>query len=112
MVALSLQSVIFSPFIEPFKFLLKAGQKKGRGFQKNIYFCFIDCMKTFDCEDHIKLWKIHKGMGIPDHLIYLLRNLYWVKKQQLELIGSELGKEYIKAVYCHSAYLTSVRSES
>ena len=45
-------------------------------FQKNIYFCFIDYDKAFDCEDHNKLWKILKEMGIPDHLICLLRNLY------------------------------------
>ena len=50
--------------------------KKGREFQKNIYFCFIDYAKTFDCVDHNKLRKILKEMGIPDHLTYLLRNLY------------------------------------
>ena len=44
--------------------------------QKNIYFCFIDYVKTFDCVDHNKLWKILQEMGIPDHLICLLRNLY------------------------------------
>ena len=50
--------------------------KKAREFQKNIYFCFIDCAKAFDCVDHNKLWKILKDMGIPDHLTCLLRNLY------------------------------------
>ena len=50
--------------------------KKAREFQKNIHFCFIDYTKAFDCVDHNKLWKILKEMGIPDHLIYLLRNLY------------------------------------
>ena len=50
--------------------------KKAREFQKNIYFCFIDYAKSFDCVDHNKLWKILKEMGIPDHLICLLRNLY------------------------------------
>ena len=50
--------------------------KKAREFQKNIYFCFIDYAKAFDCVDHNKLWKILKEMGIPDHLICLLRNLY------------------------------------
>ena len=50
--------------------------EKAREFQKNIYFCFIDCDKAFDCVDHSKLWKILKEMGIPDHLTYLLRNLY------------------------------------
>ena len=50
--------------------------EKAREFQKNIYFCFIDYAKTFDCLDHSKLWKILKEMGISDHLICLLRNLY------------------------------------
>ena len=49
---------------------------KAREFQKNIYFCFTDYAKTFDCVDHIKLWKILKEMGRPDHLTCLLRNLY------------------------------------
>ena len=48
--------------------------KKARKFQKNIYFCFIDYAKAFDCVDHNKLWKILKEMGIPDHLTCLLRN--------------------------------------
>ena len=72
---------------------VQAGFRKGRGtrdqianirwiiekaseFQKNIYFCFTDCAKAFDCVDHNKLWKILKEMGIPDHLTCLLRNLY------------------------------------
>ena len=50
--------------------------EKARKFQKNIYFCFIDCAKAFDCVDHNKLWKILKEMGIPDHLTCLLRNPY------------------------------------
>uniref|UniRef100_A0A4W2FJS1 RNA-directed DNA polymerase n=1 Tax=Bos indicus x Bos taurus TaxID=30522 RepID=A0A4W2FJS1_BOBOX len=50
--------------------------EKAREFQKNIYFCFIDYAKAFDCVDHNKLWKIRKEMGIPDHLTSLLRNLY------------------------------------
>ena len=50
--------------------------KKAREFQKNIYFCFINYAKAFDCMDHNKLWKILKEMGIPDDLIFLLRNLY------------------------------------
>ena len=50
--------------------------KKAREFQKNIYFCFIDYAKAFDCVDHNKLWKILKKMGIPDHLTCLLRKLY------------------------------------
>ena len=59
--------------------------EKEREFQKNIYFCFIDYAKAFDCVDHNKLWKILKQMGIPDHLICLLRNHMQVRKQQLEL---------------------------
>jgi len=50
--------------------------KKAREFQKNIYLCFIDYAKAFDCVDHNKLWKILKEVGIPDHLTCLLRNLY------------------------------------
>ena len=50
--------------------------EKAREFQKNIYFCFIDYTKGFDCVDHNKLWKIIQEMGIPDHLTCLLRNLY------------------------------------
>ena len=50
--------------------------KKAREFQKNICFCFIDYAKAFECVDHNKLWIILKEMGIPDHLTYLLRNLY------------------------------------
>ena len=50
--------------------------EKAREFQKNIYFCFIDYAKAFDCVDHNNLWKILKEMGIPDHLTFLLRNLY------------------------------------
>ena len=53
-----------------------AGSSKKQEFQKNIYFCFIDYAKAFDCVDHNKLWKILKEMGIPDHLTCLLRNLY------------------------------------
>jgi len=66
--------------------------------------------------DHKKLWKILKEMGIPDHPTCLLRNLYQVKNQQLESdmkwTGPKLGNEYIKAVYCHPAYLTSMQSTS
>ena len=59
--------------------------EKAREFQKNIHFCFIDYAKAFDYVDHNKLWKILKEMGIPDHLICLLRNYMQVRKQQLEL---------------------------
>ena len=50
--------------------------EEARGFQKNMYFCFLDHAKAFDCVNHNKLWKILKEMGIPDHLTHLLRNLY------------------------------------
>ena len=50
--------------------------EKAREFQKNIYFCFVNYAKAFDCMDHNKLWNILKDMGISDHLTYLLRNLY------------------------------------
>ena len=91
--------------------------EKAREFQKNIYFCFIDYAKAFDCMDHNQLWKILKEMGIPDHLTCLLRNRMQIKKQQLELdmeqqTGSKSGKEYVKAVYCHPAYLTYMQSTS
>ena len=60
--------------------------EKAREFQKkNIYFCFIDYAKAFDCVDHNKLWKILKEMGIPDHLTCLLEICMQVRKQQLEL---------------------------
>ena len=91
--------------------------EKAREFQKMSTFCFIDYSKAFDCEDHDKFWKILKEIGIPDHLIYLLRNLYAGEKQELELdieqqTGSKLGTEYIKAVYCHPAYLPYMQSTS
>jgi len=85
--------------------------EKAREFQKNIYFCFIDYTKAFDCVDHNKLWKILKEMGYQ-----VISPAFWetcmqVAKQQLGLdmeqqAGSKLGKEYIKAVYFHPAYLT------
>ena len=59
-----------------FKLPMSAGSSKKQEFQKNIYFCFIDYAKAFDCVDHNKLWKILKEMGISDHLTCLLRNLY------------------------------------
>ena len=88
--------------------------EKAREFQKNI--CFIDCAKAFDFVYHNKLWKIVKEMGIPGHLTYLLRNLY-AGQEATELdmeqqTGSKSGKEYIKAVYCHPAYLTYLQSTS
>ena len=89
--------------------------KKAREFQKNIYFCFIDYAKDFDYVDHNKLWKILKEMGIPDHLTCLLRNLYAGREAiewDMEQTGSKSGKEYVKAVYCHPAYLTYMQCMS
>ena len=99
------------------KFLTSTGPSKKQEFQKNLYFCFIDYTKTFDCVGHSKLWKIFKEMGTPDHLTCLLRNLYAAQEQQLELdmeqqTVSKLGKEYVKAEYCHHAYLTYMQSTS
>ena len=89
--------------------------EKAREVQKNIYFCFIDYTRAFDCVDHSKLWKILKEMSIPDHLTCLLRNLYagqeTTVRTDMELqTGSKLGKEYVKTVYCHPAYLTYMQS--
>ena len=67
------------------KLLTSALSSKKQEFQKNIYFCFIDYAKAFDWVDHNQLWKIPKEMEISDHLTCLLRNLYAVKRQQLEL---------------------------
>ena len=84
--------------------------EKAREFQKCIYFCFINYTKAFDCVNHNKLWKILKEMGWPDHLTCFLRNLYAGQKAtELDMkqqTGSKLGKENIKAVYCHPSYLT------
>ena len=113
---------------------VQAGFRKGRGtrdqiakilwiikiakeFQKNIYFSSIDYAKAFDCVDHNKLWEILKEMGLPDHLAASWEICMQVRKQQLELdmeqqTGFNLGKENVKAVYCHPAYLTYVQSTS
>ena len=90
--------------------------KKAREFQKNIYLCFVDYTKAFDCVDHNKLWKI-KDMGIPDHLICFLRSLYagqeaTVRTGYETIDWFQIGKGYIKAVYCHPAYLTYMQSTS
>ena len=90
---------------------------KAREFQKNIYFCFIDYAKAFDCVDHNKLWKILREMGIPDHFPASWEICMQVKKQQSEMdmeqqTGSKSRKEYIMAAYCHPAYLTYMQSIS
>ena len=86
--------------------------EKGREFQKNIYFCFLDYSKAFDCVDHNKPWKILQEMGIPGHLTCLLRNLYAGQKAQLEpdmeqWTGLKLGKGDVKPVDGHSAHFQS-----
>jgi len=91
--------------------------KKTREFQKNIYFCFIDYAKAFDCVDDNNLWKILKEMRIANHLTCLLRNLYAgqeaaVRTGHEQQNGSKFQKEYVKAVYCHPAYLTYMQSTS
>ena len=80
--------------------------KKEREFQENIYFYFIDYATAFDCVDHQKPCKILQEMGIPDDLTCLLRNLYACQESTVR------EKEYVKAVYCHSAYLTYIQSTS
>ena len=89
------------------------GSWKKQEFQKNIYFCFIDYAKAFDCVDHNKLWKILKQMGIPDHLTCLLRNLYACQEATVRTGHGttdwfQIAKEYVKPVHCHPAYLTSM----
>ena len=85
--------------------------EKAREFQKKIDFYFIDYAKAFVCVNHNKLWKILKEMGIPDHLTCLLRNLYAGQEATVRT-GSNEEKKYIKAVYCHPAYLTYMQSTS
>ena len=111
---------------------VQAGFQKGRGtrdqiasicwiiekarFQKNIYFCFTDYAKAFDCVDCNKLWRILQEVGIPDHLTCLLRNLYGgqeaTEPDMEQQTGSKLEKEYVEAVYCHTAYLTYMQTTS
>ena len=90
--------------------------EKAREFQKNIYFCFIDCAKVLDCVAHNKLWKILRW-EYQTTLPVPWETCMQAKKQQLEpdmeqWTGYKSGKEYDKAVYCHPAYLTSMQSTS
>ena len=88
--------------------------EKAREFQKNIYFCFIDYAKAFDCVNHN--WKILKEMGIPDHLTCLLRNLYagqeaTVRTEHGTTDWFQIGKGIHQGcIYCHPAYLTYMQS--
>ena len=93
------------------------GSLKKQEFQKNIYFCFTDYTKAFDCVDHNKLWKIIQEMGMPDHFTCQLRNLYAGPEDRVitdmeQQTDYKLGKKYIKVVYYHPAYLTYMQSES
>ena len=89
--------------------------EKAREFQKNIYICFTDYTKAFDCVDHNKPWKILKRWEYQATLSFSWETYMQVKKQQLEpdmeqQTGSKFGKEYIKVVYCHPASLTRMQS--
>ena len=92
-------------------------QTVGYDWGTSLSLCFIDYAKAFDSVDHHKLWKILKEMGILDHLTCLLRNLYAGKDATVRSVHGktdwfQLGKQYVKAVYCHPAYLTSMQSTS
>ena len=80
--------------------------EKAREFQKNIYLCFINYAKAFECVDHNKLWRILKELEIPDHLTCLLRNLYAGQEATVR------RKECVKAVYFHPAYSSYMQSTS
>ena len=91
--------------------------KKQESSRKKHLFLLIDYAKDFDCVDHNKLWKILQEKGIPEHLTSLLKNLYAsqeaiVRTGHGKQIASKSGKEYIKAIYCHPAYLTYMQSTS
>ena len=89
------------------------GSLKKQEFQKNIYFCFIDYAKAFDCADHNKLWKILQQMGIPDHLTCLMRNLYAGQEATVTTghrttdwlhIGKEVHQGCILSVFLFNLY--------
>ena len=93
------------------------GSLKKQEFQKNIYFCFIDYVKTFDCVDHNKLWKILKEMGIPDHLTCLLRNLYagqeaTVRTGHITIDWFQIGKGVHQDCILSSCLLSFMRNMS
>ena len=108
--------------------VVQAGFRKGRGTrdqianirwimekaiecQKNIYFCFIDYARAFDCVDHNKLWKILQGMGPSEHLTCFLRNQYSGQEAK-DRTGHGTRDWYVKAVCCHPAYLIYMKSTS
>ena len=91
-------------------------QEKTREFQKNIYFCFIDCTKAFDSVDHNKLWKIFRdGNTRPSYLPPekpVCRSRSKLELDMEQHTGSKSGKDYVKPVFCHPAYLTYMQSTS
>ena len=98
------------------KFPTSTGSKKKQESSRNIYFCFIDYTKTFNCVDN-EVWKILQEMGIPDHLTYLLRILYADQEATVRTGHGatdwfQTGKEYIKAVYCYPVCLIYMESTS
>ena len=93
------------------------GSLKKQQFHKNIYFCFIDYAKAFDCVDHNKLWKILQEMGIPEHLTCLLRNLYAGQEATVRTGHGttdwfQIGKEVHQGYILSPAYLTYIQSTS
>ena len=109
--------LILEKAVEPeIKLLTSTGSlKKQESSRKNIYFWFIGYANAFDCVDHNKLWEILQEMGMSSHLSASWEICMQFKEQKLELdvekwTGSKLGKEYVKAVYCHPAYLTYTQS--
>ena len=92
------------------------GSSKRQEFQKNIYFCFIDYARAFDCVDHQNWGKFFKRWKYQTTWPASWETCMQVKKQQLELdmeqTSSKLGKEYVKGVYCHPAYLTYMQNTS
>ena len=94
---------------------LPIGSSKKQEFQKNIYFCFIDYAKAFDCVDHKKLWKFLQEISIADHLTCLLRNLYAGQEATVRTGHGttdwfQIGKGVRQGCICHPAYLTYMQS--
>ena len=93
------------------------GSSKKQESSRKTSTSFTDNAKAFDCVNHNKLWKILEEMGIPDHLTCLLRNLHTGQEATVRtghgtIDWVQVGKEYVKAVYCHPAYLTCMQSTS
>ena len=92
------------------------GHRKSKRVPEKYYFCFIDYAKAFDYVDNDKLWKILKEMGIPDHFTCLLRNLYSGQEATVRTGHGttdwfQIGKGYVRPVYCHPAYLIHLQSK-